>query len=43
MEVGCANERLNDFNCCRKGYTVEDLAQIVGKTPATIKKWFKML
>jgi len=32
-----------DQYCCRKGYTVEDLAGMAGKTPATIKKWFKRL
>ncbi|MBU3159870.1 plasmid pRiA4b ORF-3 family protein [Clostridium frigoris] len=41
--VEWANERLNDPDCCRKGYTVEDLAGMAGKTPATIKKWVKKL
>lgn len=41
--VEWANNRLNDPDCCRKGYTVEDLAGMAGKTPATIKRWFKKL
>jgi len=28
--VEWANERLNEPDCCRRGYTVEDLAQMVG-------------
>lgn len=41
--VKWANERLNDHNCCRKGYTVEDLAEMAGKSTATIKRWIKKL
>lgn len=38
-----ANERLNDPDCCRKGYTIEDLAEMAGKSTSTIRRWFKKL
>lgn len=41
--VEWANERLNDPDCCRKGYSIEDLAQMTGKSTSTIRRWFKKL
>lgn len=41
--VEWANERLHDPNCCRKGYTVEDLAEMAGKSTTTIKRWIEKL
>lgn len=41
--VEWANERLNDPDCCRKGYSIEDLAQMAGKSTSTIRRWFKKL
>ena len=39
--VSWANKRLNDPDCCRKGYTLDDLSSMTGKSLTKIRKLIK--
>jgi len=41
FSIDWANKRLKDRDCCRKGYSIKDLAEIFGQPMSTIEKWIE--